>query len=135
MPTKYVPYFPNTIEGQAILDNFTRSRRVLHYRDNTRVYDRIRRGLPLYEVEKIEEVRGSTSQNDPIPLPTSPLKGEEQPTVVYFQVYGELTCRFTTTVARTATKFSSCWCGHPAPRFARRAAASNWKNCFCDGFG
>ncbi len=59
MPKKYVPYFPNTIEGQAILDNFTRSRRVLHYRDNTRVYDRIRRGLPLYEVEKIEEVRGS----------------------------------------------------------------------------
>jgi len=56
MPKKYVPYFPNTIEGQAILDNFTRSRRVLHYRDNTRVYDRIRRGLPLYEVEKIEEV-------------------------------------------------------------------------------
>jgi len=59
MPKKYVPYFPNTIEGQAILDNFTRSRRVLHYRDNMRVYDRIRRGLPLYEVEKIEEVRGS----------------------------------------------------------------------------
>lgn len=59
MPKKYVPYFPNTIEGQAILDNFTRSRRVLRYRDNTRVYDRIRRGLPLYEVEKIEEVRGS----------------------------------------------------------------------------
>ena len=62
MPKKYVPYFPNTIEGQAILDNFTRSRRVLHYRDNTRVYDRIRRGLPLYEVEKIEEVRGSGNE-------------------------------------------------------------------------
>jgi len=45
MPKKYIPYFPNTIEGQAILDNFTRSRRVLRYRDNTRVYDRIRRGL------------------------------------------------------------------------------------------
>jgi len=59
MPIKYVPYFPNTIEGQAILDNFTRSRRVLRYRDNTRVYDRIRRGLPLYEVDKIEEVRCS----------------------------------------------------------------------------
>jgi len=62
MPKKYIPYFPNTIEGQAILDNFTRSRRVLRYRDNTRVYDRIRRGLPLYEVEKIEEVRGSGNE-------------------------------------------------------------------------
>jgi len=62
MPQKYVPYFPNTIEGQAILDNFTRSRRVLHYRDNTRIYDRIRRGLPLYEVEKTEEVRGSGNE-------------------------------------------------------------------------
>jgi adenine-specific DNA-methyltransferase len=94
MPIKYVPYFPNTIEGQAILDNFTRSRRVLRYRDNTRVYDRILRGLPLYEVDKLEEVRSSSSlsrggsgrgwgeegsedQNNPIPLPTSPLKGEE----------------------------------------------------------
>ena len=62
MPKKYLPYFPDTIEGQAILDNFTRSRRVLRYRDNTRVYDRIRRGLPLYEVEKIEEVRGSGNE-------------------------------------------------------------------------
>ncbi len=56
MPVKYIPYFPNTIEGQAILDNFTRTRRALRYRDNTRVYDRIRRGLPLYEVETIENV-------------------------------------------------------------------------------
>ena len=59
MPKKFVSYLPNTIEGQAVLDNFTRSRRVLRYRDNTRVYDRIRRGLPLYEIEKIEEVRGA----------------------------------------------------------------------------
>lgn len=62
MPVKYIPYVPNTIEGQAILDNITRTRRLLRYRDNTRVYDRIRRGLPLYEVEKIETVRRS-SQN------------------------------------------------------------------------
>lgn len=64
MPRKYVSYFPDTIEGQAILDNFTRSRRVLRYRDNTRVYDRIRRGLPLYEVDKVEEVR-TPSQSPP----------------------------------------------------------------------
>ncbi len=60
MPVKYIPYVPNTIEGQAILDNITRSRRVLRYRDNGRVYDRIRRGLPLFEVEKSETVGGAS---------------------------------------------------------------------------
>ena len=49
MPVKYIPYVPNTIEGQAILDNFTRTRRVLRYRDNGKVFDHLRRGLPLYE--------------------------------------------------------------------------------------
>jgi adenine-specific DNA-methyltransferase len=62
MPVKYIPYVPNTIEGQAILDNITRTRRILRYRDNGKVYDRIRRGLPLYEVEKIETV-GRASDN------------------------------------------------------------------------
>ncbi|MCP1381085.1 DNA methyltransferase [Runella salmonicolor] len=56
MPISYIPYFPNTIEGQAILDNFTRTARLLRYRDNDRVIDRIKRGLPLYEVEKLETV-------------------------------------------------------------------------------
>ena len=28
MPLKHIPYFPNTLEGQAILDNFARTRRV-----------------------------------------------------------------------------------------------------------
>lgn len=62
MPVKYIPYVPNTIAGQAVLDNVTRARRVLRYRDNGRVYDRIRRGLPLYEVEKVETV-GTASDN------------------------------------------------------------------------
>jgi len=62
MPIKYIPYTPNTVEGQAILDNFTRSRRVLRYRDNDKVYDRIKRGLPLYEVETTETV-GSGAKN------------------------------------------------------------------------
>ncbi|MDI9356264.1 MAG: site-specific DNA-methyltransferase, partial [Chitinophagaceae bacterium] len=44
------------MEGQAVLNNFVRTRRVLRYRDNNKVYDRIKRGLPLYEVEKIESV-------------------------------------------------------------------------------
>ncbi len=62
MPVKYIPYVPNTIQGQAILDNLARTRRLLRYRDNGRVYDRIRRGLPLHEVEKIETV-GRASDN------------------------------------------------------------------------
>ena len=34
MPVDYVPYFPKTIEGQAVLDNVVRTRRLLSYRDN-----------------------------------------------------------------------------------------------------
>ena len=32
MAIKYVPYFPNTLEGQALLDNFVRTKRILRYR-------------------------------------------------------------------------------------------------------
>jgi len=59
MPVKYISYIPETTDGQAILDNFTRTRRVLRYRENNKVIDRIKRGLPLYEVETLEEVQGS----------------------------------------------------------------------------
>jgi len=62
MPVKYIPYYPNTVEGQAILDNITRSQRVLRYRENDKVYDRIKRGMPYYEVEPIETV-GESSEN------------------------------------------------------------------------
>ena len=51
MPIKYIPYYPNTVEGQAILDNITRTRRILSYRDNNKVYEKIKRGMPYYEVE------------------------------------------------------------------------------------
>lgn len=54
MPKKYIPYYPNTVEGQAILDNITRTQRVLRYRENDKVYDRIKRGMPYYEVEPLE---------------------------------------------------------------------------------
>ncbi|MDA3937878.1 MAG: DNA methyltransferase [Spirochaetia bacterium] len=60
MPIKYIPYTPNTIEGQAILDNITRTQRVLRYRDNGQVYNRIKRGMPYYEVETVEQVGGSS---------------------------------------------------------------------------
>lgn len=56
MAIKYIPYFPNTLEGQAILDNFVRTKRVLRYRDNDQVIERIERGMPLYEMEKVEQV-------------------------------------------------------------------------------
>ncbi len=68
MPIKYISHIPNTVEGQAILDNFVRTRRILRYRDNDKVFDRVKRGLPLYEVEKIETVN----------LATLRLSGEEE---------------------------------------------------------
>ncbi len=63
MAIKYVPYFPNTLEGQAILDNFRRTKRVLRYRDNDQVIERVQRGMPLYEMETIEQVGENTNQN------------------------------------------------------------------------
>jgi adenine-specific DNA-methyltransferase len=62
MPVQYIPYYPNTVQGQAILDNITRTRRVLRYRDNDKVYQRIQRGMPYYELEKIESV-GNNPEN------------------------------------------------------------------------
>ena len=62
MPIKYIPYTPNTIEGQAILDNITRTQRILRYRENNEVYNRIQRGMPYYEVETVEQV-GEPSEN------------------------------------------------------------------------
>ncbi|MDR2169891.1 MAG: hypothetical protein LBP59_07110 [Planctomycetaceae bacterium] len=56
MPIKYIPYTSNTVEGQAILDNIMRTRRVLRYRENNKVVDRIKRGMPYYEVEKTETI-------------------------------------------------------------------------------
>ena len=62
MSIKYIPHTPNTIEGQAILDNITRTQRILRYRENNEVYNRIQRGMPYYEVETVEQV-GESSDN------------------------------------------------------------------------
>ncbi|MGB0931951.1 MAG: DNA methyltransferase, partial [Chitinophagales bacterium] len=62
MPIKYIPYVPNTVEGQAVLDNITRTQRVLRYRDNDKVISKIQRGMPYYEVQKQEQV-GDNSEN------------------------------------------------------------------------
>ena len=62
MAIKYVPYFPNTLEGQAVLDNFVRTKRVLRYRDNDQVLERVQRGMPLYDMELKEQI-GQNSNN------------------------------------------------------------------------
>jgi len=62
MAIKYVPYFPNTLEGQAVLDNFVRTKRVLRYRDNDQVIERVQRGMPLHEMELKEQI-GKNSEN------------------------------------------------------------------------
>ena len=63
MAIKYIPYFPNTLEGQALLDNFVRTKRVLRYRDNNRVIERIERGMPFYETKLCERVGNNADNN------------------------------------------------------------------------
>ena len=60
MPVKYIPYYPDPIEGQAILDNFSRT---LKYKDSYEVKNKLKRGMPFYELEKIEQV-GSNKNNN-----------------------------------------------------------------------
>ena len=63
MAIKYIPYFPNTLEGQAVLDNFVRTKRILRYRDNDRVEERIQQGMPLYETALQERVGRNQNGN------------------------------------------------------------------------
>ena len=63
MAIKYIPYYPNTLEGQALLDNFVRTRRMLSYRDNNVVVEHIQRGMPLYEVQQVEHVGTENNGN------------------------------------------------------------------------
>ena len=63
MAINYISYDPNVLEGQAILDNFVRTQRILRYRDNDKVFERIQRGMPLYEVESQEVVGKNPNHN------------------------------------------------------------------------
>ena len=63
MAVKYIPYFPTTLGGQALLDNFVRTRRMLRYRDSNKVVENIQRGMPLYEVDKTETVGSNPNEN------------------------------------------------------------------------
>lgn len=60
MATRYIPYFPEPIEGQAILNNFTRT---LKYYGNDKVKENLKRGMPLYEVETVERVGDNPDNN------------------------------------------------------------------------
>lgn len=63
MAIKYIPYSPNPLEGQALLDNFKRTKRVLRYRDNDRVIESIKRGMPLYETKQQERIGNNADGN------------------------------------------------------------------------
>jgi len=60
MPIKYVPFVPEPIEGQAVLNNFNR---ILKYRGADDVSMVLERGMPLYEMEKQETVGEEDSGN------------------------------------------------------------------------
>ena len=60
MPTKYVPYIPEPIEGQAVLGNFNR---MLKYKGANDVSMTLQRGMPLYEMETIETVGKNADGN------------------------------------------------------------------------
>lgn len=63
MPIRYIPFYPEPIEGQALLNNFTRTRRALTYRDNDKPAQRILRGMPLYEIDTVEQVGDNPNGN------------------------------------------------------------------------
>ena len=52
MSAKFIPFTPDPVKGQAIL-NFTRT---LRYYGDDKVKDRLRRGMPRYEMELKEQV-------------------------------------------------------------------------------
>lgn len=63
MAVKYIPFSPNVIQGQAVLDNFVRTRRILRYDGSNEVYTSLRQGMPYYETEVKEVVGSSESDN------------------------------------------------------------------------
>ena len=60
MPIKYVPFIPEPIEGQAVLANFNR---ILKYKGADDVSMTLQRGMPLYEMEKLESVGENADGN------------------------------------------------------------------------
>ena len=60
MPIKYIPYSPEPVSGQALLNNFNR---MLKYRGTNDLDMRIERGIPFYTAEKVETVGKGGSGN------------------------------------------------------------------------
>ena len=60
MPIKYIPFIPEPIEGQALLGNFNR---ILKYKGADEVSMTLQRGMPLYEMEKVETVGENADGN------------------------------------------------------------------------
>lgn len=58
MAVKYIPFFPEPIQGQALLDNFNRT---LRYKGNFDVKNNLQRGMPYYEVETQETIGGDAN--------------------------------------------------------------------------
>jgi len=83
MPVDYIPYFPQPIEGQAVLDNFVRTRRLLTYRDSDKVLRRIARGMPSYELDTLETVGQPPEKN-----PNLLIRGECLSACAYLKAQG-----------------------------------------------
>ena len=60
MQIKYIPFIPEPIEGQAVLGNFNR---ILKYKGADEVSMTLQRGMPLYEMEKIETMGKNADGN------------------------------------------------------------------------
>lgn len=60
MPIKYKSFIPEPVEGQAVLKIFNR---VLKYKGADDINDTLRRGMPLYEMEKQETVGENADGN------------------------------------------------------------------------
>lgn len=60
MSAKFIPFFPEPVKGQAILNNFTRT---LRYYGNDAVKTSLRRRMPLYEMRTREHV-GTAGDSD-----------------------------------------------------------------------
>ena len=63
MAVKYISYDPQPLQGQAVLNCFRRTRRMLSYQGDNELEAHIERGMPLYEVMRTEQVNGGSNEN------------------------------------------------------------------------
>ena len=63
MAIKYIPFNPTVLQGQAVLSNFTRTRKILSYCGDDEVEPHISRGMPLYETKE-KETRGENKDGN-----------------------------------------------------------------------